>query len=460
MTGGLEIFFTGFFIAIFVYQIILYFLYGRFRPHLWLALICIIFSWPVLMGRSDSVLYGFLPSPAFENTIEIALACVCAAAILFTLYVRDLFLEYAAWKPVAFIGIVSVLVCCSMVIPMPGAVRHVLPGIAYLLLLLSYLYAFYIMRGAWKAGRRNIAIFCVGVLLPLPFIIIQVFTRFKPIQLESAYLMEISVVLFLIFQVYMLIDRQAGSYKKLGISNRQLEKIVAERTGHLVKANSVKDRLLSVMSHDVKSPINSLRGILHLLSKGNLTPDEFSFFIQSVENDLSKTSVLFENILYWTTAQLKGLVVKKEEIELAPIIDENLKLLLPLSTNKKIIFTHNCPASFKLIADKGILNFVIRNYIANAIKFSREDNQIQISISRTNDTVLIQIQNAAIEIDQITLQTMMETEDTTMLTEPSVSGLDMVLCREYLEKTGGLIMIDSTTENGTTFSILLSTKSV
>ena len=107
--------------------------------------------------------------------------------------------------------------------------------------------------------RLDAKIILLGVLAAFPFILAEILKNsvLSPINIQFSHLAESGVLAFLLFQVYLLANQNAKSFKSLEALNQNLERIVAERTTELTTTNAVKDRLLSIMSHDIKSPLNA-----------------------------------------------------------------------------------------------------------------------------------------------------------------------------------------------------------
>jgi signal transduction histidine kinase len=460
-TNGLENFFAGSLVAMFIYQIILFFLYQRGKPHLWLALICLGVALRALIVHGGSFLLpNLFQAVHWEYWKKIEFGAVYAIVALFPLYVRDLFPIHAPKKPIFFFVVVATLLCLTVLLT-PQYLYGKLLEVGHIGLLLAFFYAVYSIGHAWRSGNTDARIILLGVIASFPFILAEILknSMLISLRLEFMYMVELGVLVFLLFQVYLLANHFAKSYKNLEVLNQNLEKIVAERTGELITANTVKDRLLSVMSHDIKSPLNSLRGMLQLYHKGAITKDEFENYIRHIENDLSKTSILVENILYWTSTQLKGVQVRMELFDMYLLMEENIQLFQTIAANKNVRLNHNTPRNLKVRTDKNILNFVLRNLIANAIKFSLEDGVVTIAVSQGNGSLLIQVKDKGVGMDEATLQTLLAPEIMVGGNESGSemgTGLGLILCREYLQKAGGLLMIESTKGIGSTFNILLA----
>jgi signal transduction histidine kinase len=459
-SNGIENFFAGSLIAMFFYQVILYFLYHRGKPYLWLALICLGVALRAMIVHGGSFLLpNLFPEIGWEIWKKIEFGSVYAIVALFPLYVYHLFIENAPRWPIYFFVTLSILLC-SAVLFTPQYFYGRLLEFSHAGLLFSFIYAVYSITKAWRSGNKDARIILFGVVASFPFILTEILknSRFFPVDFEFMYLVEMGVLVFLIFQVYLLANHYAKSYTNLESLNQNLEKIVEERSGELITANSVKDRLLSVMSHDIKSPLNSLRGILQLYNRGAINRDEFMNFTQHIENDLNKTSILVENILYWTASQLKGVQVHRESFDLQKLIAENINLFETISTNKKISIEHNVPAGLVINTDKNILNLVIRNLVSNAIKFSFEGGKIKIDVATDDKRIQIRVTDQGTGMDEEILDTLLAPEltvSTSGTRNEKGTGLGLALCREYLEKAGGELTVESAKGEGSSFNIII-----
>ncbi len=451
--NGVENFFAGSLIAMFIYQLILYFVYYRGKPYLWLALICLGVALRAMIVHGGSFLLpNLFPTVTMEYWKKIEFIGVYASVALFPLYVYHLFIDHSPKKPIVFFVTVASFLCLA-VITTPQHIYGKLLDVCHVCLLLSFVYAVYSISRAWRAGNKDARVILVGVLTSFPFILAEILKNslLYPLNIKSAYMVELGVLVFLLFQVYLLANHYAKSYKNL-------EKTVEERTGELTTANTVKNRLLSVMSHDIKSPLNSLRGILQVYNKGLITKEEFNRFAQQLEGDLGKTSMLVENILFWTASQLKGIRLQKEKFDLKQLTEENMRLFETIAANKKIEVKSTSAEIVTVEFDRNILNMVLRNLISNAIKFSYEGGRIDIVITQTEDSILLQVKDQGIGMDDITIQSLLDhrfTVSTSGTIQEKGTGLGLSLCRDYLQKAGGLLTIESAKGKGSSFNVVI-----
>ncbi|CAN5399949.1 ATP-binding protein [soil metagenome] len=464
-SNGIENFFAGSLMAMFIYQMVLYFLVGRKKPYLWLSLICLCIATRSLIVHGGSFLLpNLLPSLGWEFWKTIEFGGVYSVIALFPLYIYHLFPLHAPKKPLIFFLVVAGLMCLTVLVT-PQYIYGGLLEVCHIMLLLTFAYAIYSITKAWRAKSSDAKIILFGILVAFPFILMEIAKNsilFYPMHFEYMYMVELGLLIFLLFQVYLLANHYAKAFKNLETVNLNLEKMVTERTSQLTTANAVKDRLLSVMSHDIKSPLNSLRGILQIYNKGSITQQEFGQLARHIENDLSKTNLLVENIVYWTASQLKGVQLRREKFDLSMLIEEILQLFQTIASNKKVVIKHNVERGFTIFFDRNILNFVIRNLVANAMKFSFEGGEINVLASREKGQLQIQIRDQGVGMDEATVHDLLRPDRLVSATgtgNEKGTGLGVALCLDYLQKAGGQLSVESVLGMGSIFTISLPLES-
>ncbi len=458
--NSIQNFFAGCLMAMFFYQLILFFLFDKGKPYLWLSLICLGIALRAMIVQGGSFLLPTLyPDVPFEYWKKIEFGSVYVMIAIFPLYVYHLFPEQSPKQPLYFLTSVGIIMGSIVLLTRQYTYGSLLE-VVHLLLISTFAYAFYSIGKAWRAGNKDAKIILFGVLASFPFILAEILKNSPSVPLNITFnnMVEIGVLVFLLFQVYLLANHFAKSYKHLEALNLNLEKIVNERTTQLTTANKVRDRLLSVMSHDVKSPLNALRGILQVYNRGEIKQEEFGPFARHIESDLSKTSLLVENILYWTTNQLKGVMVRKEKFDLYVLMEENMELFQTVAAHKRVSLSHDVSKGFNINVDRNILNFAIRNLLANAIKFSYEGGQVNILAARDGGKLTIQIKDRGTGMDEETIQGLLKLQQnltTTGTGNEKGTGLGVALCSDYLQKGGGQLSVESILGQGTTFTITL-----
>jgi signal transduction histidine kinase len=459
-SNGIENFFAGSLVAMFIYQFILYFLFKRGKPYLWLSLICLGVALRALIVHGGSYLLpNIFPDVEWEYWKKLEFGSVYAIIALFPLYIYDLFSDYAPKKPIYFFVSVACLLCLAVVVT-PQYWYGRLLDVGHIALVLAFIYAVYSISRAWLADTKDAKIIMLGVLCSFPFILAEMLknTDLFSVHMQFMYLVEIGVLVFLLFQVFLLTNHYATAYRNLEDLNQNLERIVEDRSGQLITANTVKDRLLSVVSHDIKSPLNSLRGVLQVYNKGAITREEFDDFAKHLENDLSKTSMLVENLLYWTASQLKGIEVRNESFDLFLLVEENTQLFETIASSKNITLKHNAKRDTIVNSDRNIVNLVLRNVLSNAIKFSYEGSVINIFVEVEHGILRIIVEDQGIGMDEQTIKKLFSAElsvSSRGTQNEKGTGLGLALCHDYIEKAGGQLIVESAKGEGSRFIIIL-----
>jgi len=227
-------------------------------------------------------------------------------------------------------------------------------------------------------------------------------------------------------------------------------------------SNETKDKFFSIISHDLKSPFNSLLGFTDLLLQNYDTFDdaERKHIIESLNTSSKNTYQLLENLLTWSRSQTGRIEFSPQEIEVKTLIYEIILLSQPAAENKSIVLSDHTEADLSVYADKSMLQSVLRNLISNAIKFtgnkgsvsvsakkSKQDRFIEISISDTGVGIPEDIIDDLFRIDKNRSRPGTEKEKGT--------GLGLILCKEFVEKQGGQIWIESEVGKGSQFIFTL-----
>ncbi|MBS1978493.1 MAG: hypothetical protein JST46_14070 [Bacteroidetes bacterium] len=457
-SNGIENFFAGSLVAMFFYQLILYFLYQRGKPHLWLALICLGVALRAMITHGGSFLLPELfPSVSWDFWKKVEFGGVYLIVALFPLYIYHLFEKHAPKWPIwVFLGITGLLMV--FVVSTNLNIYGLLLDVSHAGLVLGFIYAVYSIAAAWRHGNNDARTILLGVLAAFPFIMMEILKNSPLLHLNFihfTYLVEIGVLVFLVFQVYLLAEHYARSYRSLEVINQDLEKVVTTRTSELTRANAVKDKLLSVMSHDIKSPLLALKGIVKLFNQGAVNKDEFHKISSRLERDLNATSILVENILYWTSSQMKGIKLHLEYFDLKQLVEKNIHLFQSLEQEKKLVITHNLATEQEIKTDPNILDLVIRNLLSNAIKFTGEGGKIEIMAEIQPRKLTVHVKDNGVGMSSETLQSVFTATRSSSSSGTAMetgTGLGLSLCRDYLQKAGGALMAESIEGKGSMFT--------
>ncbi|MCH5312111.1 MAG: hybrid sensor histidine kinase/response regulator [Prevotella sp.] len=221
-----------------------------------------------------------------------------------------------------------------------------------------------------------------------------------------------------------------------------------------------RDKMYSVIAHDLRSPMASIRMTLNLLVNV-LSPEqigeEMFELINNANKETEETHDLLDNLLKWTKSQTGSLHVAFQNFELNDVVPGAIDIFTMIAKNKNITLNLDLGTeNMEVRADKDLLNTVIRNFMSNAIKFSNEDSKIDITVSRYGDFAKISIRDYGVGIAQDRLETLFSAGTSTAGTKNEEgSGLGLQLCKHFAVKNGGDVMVESTVGEGSTFSVLV-----
>jgi len=255
--------------------------------------------------------------------------------------------------------------------------------------------------------------------------------------------------------------------QKLSKLNKLLNKTVDERTKELkitneklVKSNNTKETLLSIISHDLRNPFNSLLGFIEILKTQyeKLNSDSHKKYIKIISDSSNKVFVLLDNLLTWSNLQRNGFEFCPTSIDLQKTVFEIVTIFKEQLEEKQISIFNKIEESTIVLGDKFMLSTILRNLISNSLKFTPNNGTITISISHQNTlfddeiTVCIQDTGVGIPLDKMNSLFKPGFHESTKGTNQEIgTGLGLSLCKEFIDIHGTKIWGESTPEVGSTF---------
>lgn len=251
--------------------------------------------------------------------------------------------------------------------------------------------------------------------------------------------------------------------KQLQRRQNQIEKHkneLQEQKESLQELNSMKDKLFSIIAHDLKSPFQSVLGFSDMLNDRyeSLQENQKKKYVQIINTSSHNIFNLLENLLTWAMTQTDGIPFKKERFRLVPIIEQNIDLLNENVKKKNINLSHNLKDDPVVHADLNMINTTFRNLLSNAIKFTYEGGQITICVENNHRMTKVSIKDNGVGIEEENLQSLfnLDRNETTKGTAgESGTGLGLILCHEFIKKNGGKIWVESIPGEGSTFYFTL-----
>jgi signal transduction histidine kinase len=226
----------------------------------------------------------------------------------------------------------------------------------------------------------------------------------------------------------------------------------------LTNLNITKDKLFSIISHDLRSPLASLRGLIDLVISGSLAQDEFMEVSRKLKKNLDSVNDDLDNLLLWAQSQLRGLQINAEELSIKPILDDKIQLFRESAKGKGIAIMNELDEDLVVLADKNHFGLVMRNLLANAIKFSRPGGSIFVRQRESGEYVEISVTDSGVGMGSSDLQKLFhaETHFSHLGTnQEKGAGIGLLLVKEFVEKNGGAIWVTSELGKGSTFTFTL-----
>ncbi|MDY0103937.1 MAG: HAMP domain-containing sensor histidine kinase [Lentimicrobium sp.] len=229
------------------------------------------------------------------------------------------------------------------------------------------------------------------------------------------------------------------------------------KTKALRSSNKTKDKLFSVISHDLRGPLANLTAMVQLLKNGDATESEFKEILPGLTGQINQTNELLENLLNWSKTNLQETKTNPETINLRSIASEITLLYKAQTDDKQLIIENNIESSLLAFADRNMVQIIIRNIFSNAIKFSHIKGNISLDSRAENDFIYISIKDEGIGIpkDKIKFLLTDDYSSTAGTIGEKGTGLGLILCRQFIEKNGGELWITSIQDKGSTFSFSL-----
>jgi two-component system sensor histidine kinase/response regulator len=234
----------------------------------------------------------------------------------------------------------------------------------------------------------------------------------------------------------------------------ELEKINYQ----LQELNEAKEKIFSIIAHDIRAPIAALKGSLELLYNNILSKEDIEKIAKELSIKIGQLKDNLDILLEWSKSQMYGIEVNATRVELKPLILNSLNLLIPSIELKKIKIQLSVDEHLFVYADPNHIRLVLRNLIANAIKYSYTEKEIKISAVLNENNVAISVQDYGVGMDEKVLQMLFHSisvNSTYGTLNERGTGLGLLLCKEFLDKNNGSISVKSQKGKGTIFTFTI-----
>lgn len=225
----------------------------------------------------------------------------------------------------------------------------------------------------------------------------------------------------------------------------------------LKSLNQLKDKLFSIISHDLRSPLNTLMGIVTMSSEGDITESELKSFMPEISKNLGYTSGLVDNLLYWAKSQLSGETIHPTDFDIYDTVEHVVELFQKVADEKELKIINGVKQYTVIHADENMIQAVFRNLVSNAIKFSKVSGEIHITATNQAGFTSICIRDNGVGIKDEDMNKLfaLETFTTRGTINEKGTGLGLLLCKDFIEKNNGLIWAESKWGEGSKFCFKL-----
>lgn len=237
---------------------------------------------------------------------------------------------------------------------------------------------------------------------------------------------------------------------------KKTEQSLLESEAQLQELNATKDKFFSIIAHDLKNPFNSIMGFSSILAEeaNTLEKSKISEYSAVIQRSSKRAMDLLTNLLDWARSQTGRMKFSPEQLELGLLVDREIELLKDAANFKNISINSRIDEDTMIIADKSMIGAVMRNLISNAIKFTQSGGEVIISAKLKSDELEMAVADNGIGINKESLERVFHIEEnltTAGTLNEKGTGLGLILCKEFIEKHGGKIWVESEVGKGSTF---------
>ncbi|SEF87176.1 tetratricopeptide repeat-containing sensor histidine kinase [Algoriphagus boritolerans] len=242
------------------------------------------------------------------------------------------------------------------------------------------------------------------------------------------------------------------------IEEQNLE--LANQSNQLKEMNDTKNKLFSILGHDLRGPISQVKSVIDLLLAGHLNQEEFNELLLVLNKDIDSVNFTLNNTLQWSMAQMDGFKVNLSVFDLREVVDNSLNLLQASFKEKELSIFNQMESRVEVYADRDLIEVVVRNILNNAVKFSNSEDAVTIFSETDGEWAHWYVLDQGIGMEEAQIQLLLSDSYSLTKSRPGTykekgSGLGLQLAKEFTRRCGGEISIDSHLGHGTKFCIRL-----
>jgi len=228
-----------------------------------------------------------------------------------------------------------------------------------------------------------------------------------------------------------------------------------ERNRELENYDTFKTKVFSIISHDLRSPINSVLGIMDLLEQGHLSLEESKRYARKAKVRVQVTLEMITNLLHWARNRMQDVAPKPSVFNVTQLTEQLVDIYGPIANEKGVTVENHLDTPEQGFGDLEMITVVIRNLLSNAIKYTPTGGTVSLGLVTQPDHVMLCVKDTGMGIDAATRDRLFEAQ---MSSKPGTSqekgtGLGLMLSKEFIERNGGSITVESEVGQGSTFRI-------
>ncbi|WP_419211383.1 ATP-binding protein [Maribacter sp. X9] len=276
----------------------------------------------------------------------------------------------------------------------------------------------------------------------------------KALAKQKTYIYIFIVILVIFFVIVLIVRRNEQIHKKLNKELLSKKKDLEEKQHYLNELNQTKNKLFSIIGHDLRGPIGAFQGLLKLFKEGEMTKKEFLNFVPKLKVDIDTISFTLNNLLFWGQSQMNGSTTTPAVTNLNAIVEENMSLLSEIADSKSITLMNRIEPDCQIWSDPNQIDIIIRNLLSNALKFTPNNGQIIIGAIQKLKNCEIYVKDNGMGMSEETMGKLFQKDanHTTYGTnDEKGTGLGLSLCKEMVEKNQGKIWVNSALGHGSSF---------
>lgn len=277
---------------------------------------------------------------------------------------------------------------------------------------------------------------------------------------------EVQTDFIVLIVTLLIIDRFVWLYKRdyISLMNNYVEleqkgQTINIQSKKLEELSKLKSKLFLIVSHDVRNPISKLVSLIDMYQANFIGESEMEDLVPSIDRNLNETTLLLDNLLYWSKNELGELKESPKILNLSSLTSEVLRGFGESIQQKNILVTNAINPATEVFYSSNILSIILRNLISNAIKYCHQSDEIHISCEKIENEYQISIKDTGVGMDENKLKKLFEEMESSVGTaKEKGSGVGLMICKEFIEQNGGVLSVDSKIGVGTVFIFSIKDK--